>query len=93
MSFNEFINDDRTMDAVVRNFEIIGEAASKIPGDFKSDNLQIEWHRITNFRNRIIHSYFDIKYEIIWKIKEEKLPELSESIGDLINNSTFQVCL
>jgi uncharacterized protein with HEPN domain len=80
MNFADFISDDKTIDAVVRNFEIIGEAANRVPEDFKSDHPEIEWRRIIGFRNRIIHEYFGINYEIVWKIKEENIPELANFI-------------
>jgi uncharacterized protein with HEPN domain len=84
MSFDDFMGDDKTIDAVVRNFEIIGEAASRIPVDFKSDHPEIEWRRITAFRNRIIHEYFGIDYRQVWKIKEENIPELIDFIEQAI---------
>ena len=80
MSFDDFIKDDKTINAVVRNFEIIGEAANRVPEDFRSDHPEIEWRRIIAFRNRIIHEYFGINYEILWKIKEENISELTEFV-------------
>ena len=84
MSFDDFIKDDKTIDAVVRNFEIIGEAANRVPEDFRSDHPEIEWRRIIAFRNRIIHEYFGINYEILWKIKEENISELTEFVQQAI---------
>jgi hypothetical protein len=49
MSFDDFISDDKTIDAVVRNFEIIGEAANRVPDNFKSDHPEIEWRRMTGY--------------------------------------------
>jgi len=86
MSFDAFINDDKTIDAVVRNFEIIGEAANRVPEDFKTDHPEIEWRRIIGFRNRIIHEYFDIDYEIVWKIKDENIPALADFIEQAIED-------
>jgi uncharacterized protein with HEPN domain len=65
MSFDDFVNDNKTIDAVVRNFEIIGEAANRVPGDFKSNHPEIEWRRMTGLRNRIIHEYFGINYATV----------------------------
>lgn len=91
MSFDDFMNDDKTIDAVVRNFEIIGEAANRVPEDFKSKHPEIEWRRIIGFRNRIIHEYFGINYGMVWKIKEENVSELADfiqhAIDDLIRES------
>ena len=84
--FNEFINDEKTVDVVVRNFEIIGEAASRIPTDFKSDHTAIEWRRIIGFRNRIIHEYFGIDYKMVWKIKEEDVSDLADFVQQAIDD-------
>lgn len=86
MDFDVFINDDKTIDAVVRNFEIIGEAANRVPGEFKSGHPEIEWRRMTGLRNRIIHEYFGINYEIVWKIKEENIPELIDYVQQAIDS-------
>lgn len=75
-SFEEFIADEKTIDAVVRNFEIIGEAANRLPEDFKDAHADIDWFRIKGFRNRIVHAYFGIDYTIVWNIKETFLPSL-----------------
>lgn len=76
LSFEEFTKDGKTIDAVIRNFEIIGEAANWLPEEFKDNNPHIDWHRIRGFRNRIIHHYFGIDYVIVWEIKEKFLPNL-----------------
>lgn len=83
--FNAFISDDRTIDAVVRNFEIIGEASIRIDDEFKLNNPEIEWKRIRGFRNRIVHEYFGIDYEIIWTIIESYLDKLIFSISSLLD--------
>jgi uncharacterized protein with HEPN domain len=80
MTYEDFIKDPKTIDAVVRNFEIIGEAANKIPEDFKDNNSSVDWHRIRGFRNRIVHDYFGIDYNIIWNIKETILESLIDEI-------------
>ena len=90
MSFDDFIHDDKTIDAVVRNFEIIGEAANRIPEDFKSDHPEIEWRRMIGFRNRIIHEYFGIDYNTVWRIKEENLSELTDFIQQAIDGLNKQ---
>ncbi len=58
LNYDSFIADDKTIDAVVRNLEIIGEAANKIDNSFKIKNPQIDWNRIRGLRNRIVHDYF-----------------------------------
>ena len=90
MSFDNFINDDKTVDAVVRNFEIIGEAANRVPDDFKLDHPQMEWRRMTGLRNRIIHEYFGVDYTTVWKIKEENVPELADYIQQALDDLSRQ---
>jgi len=64
LGYDSFLSDDKTIDAVVRNFEIIGEAANRIGSDFRSINSEIEWNRIRGFSNRIVHDYFGIVSKI-----------------------------
>jgi uncharacterized protein with HEPN domain len=80
LSFEQFTNDSKTIDAVVRNFEIIGEAANRLPEEFKDRYPDIDWHRIRGFRNRIVHDYFGIDYSIVWEIKESYLPTLVNAL-------------
>jgi uncharacterized protein with HEPN domain len=82
-SFDDFIADSKTIDAVIRNFEIIGEAANRLPEEFKDKYHQIDWLRIRGFRNRIVHDYFGVDYEIVWQIKESYLPELLDKIREI----------
>jgi uncharacterized protein with HEPN domain len=83
LSFEEFIKDGKTIDAVIRNFEIIGEAANRLSEDFKDEHSNIDWHRIRGFRNRIVHNYFGIDYSIVWEIKELFLPNLIVTLKSL----------
>lgn len=86
LDFDLFITDDKTIDAVVRNFEIIGEAANRMDPDFRTINSEIDWNRIRGFRNRIVHDYFGIDYEIVWTIIENDLENLIEQLEDIISN-------
>jgi uncharacterized protein with HEPN domain len=85
LSFEDFLADDKTIDAVVRNFEIIGEASLRIDEDFKLENSQIEWKKLRGFRNRIVHDYFGIDYEIVWSILTQDLEELVFQLEQLLN--------
>jgi uncharacterized protein with HEPN domain len=84
MSFEMFQNDDKTIDAVIRNFEIIGEAANRIPDEIKDKFTEVNWHRIRGFRNRIVHDYMGVDLEIIWEIIEKNIDELQEQIEEII---------
>ncbi|MBL4656975.1 MAG: DUF86 domain-containing protein [Flavobacteriales bacterium] len=73
ISFEDFLKDSKTIDAVIRNFEIIGEAANRLSPQFRNANSHIEWTRIRGFRNRIVHDYFGIDYEIVWTIVQDNI--------------------
>lgn len=83
LSLDQFISDDKTVDAVIRNFEIIGEAANRLPEDFKDSHPGIDWFRMRGFRNRIVHAYFGIDHSIVWHIKETYLPILLAQLKSL----------
>lgn len=87
LDFNSFIADEKTIDAVVRNFEIIGEASNRIDPDFKDNNPEIEWKRIRGFRNRIVHDYFGVDYEIVWAIIESYLSELIDWLETIVDEN------
>jgi len=86
ITFEEFESDSKTIDAVIRNFEIIGEAAKLLPDDIKEKYTEVEWHRIRGFRNRIIHDYFGVDLQIIWKITHEQIPDLISGIIHILND-------
>ncbi len=75
LTYEDFIIDNKTIDAVIRNFEIIGEATKNLPNDFKNKYTMIPWEEMYRFRNIILHEYFGIDYSIVWKIVTEELPK------------------
>ena len=87
LDFDSFLSDDKTKDAVVRNFEIIGEAANRIDPDFRDNNPELEWNRIRGFRNRIVHEYFGIDYEIVWEIIDSYIDELIDWLETIIDEN------
>ncbi len=84
--YAKFQNDTKTIDAVVRNVEVIGEAANNLTGDFRSNNSQIEWRKIIATRNRIIHGYASVDLEIIWNITQSDLGNLKIEIEKILGN-------
>ena len=84
LDFDGFCTDSKTFDAVIRNFEIIGEASIRLTDDFKQSHPQIDWKRIRGFRNRIVHDYMGIDAEIVWDIKNNFLPELISKIKQIV---------
>jgi uncharacterized protein with HEPN domain len=85
LDYESFLSDDRTVDAVVRNFEVIGEAANRLGDHFRNLHADIEWNRIRGFRNRIVHEYFGIDYRIVWTIIETYLDDLIHNLEVLVN--------
>lgn len=83
-NYDTFSNDLKTVDAVVRNFITIGEAVSSLSSDFKILNPQIEWKKIKDFRNRMVHDYTGTDYEVVWDIIENFIGELAFQIQELL---------
>lgn len=79
-TFEEFAEDIRTIDAVVRNLMIIGEAVKNIPQDTKSKHDDIPWEEIIGMRNKVIHEYFGVDEDILWETIKEDIPELKKRI-------------
>lgn len=67
-TFDDFVKDRKTIDAVLRNLEIISEASKYLPSEIKNKNIDIDWIGIQGLRNRITHEYFGLSYQIIWVI-------------------------
>ncbi len=87
LSFEDFNFDVKTIDAVVRNFEIIGEAANKLPDEIKNKIPGVEWKKIIGLRNRIIHQYFGVDNGIIFFIIENELDNLEFDLKNFLNKS------
>ena len=86
LSFDAFSKDRKSVDAVVRNLEIIGEAASRLPDEFKEKYSEIEWYKVVGLRHRIVHEYFGVDLEIIWQILQKDLPELKHKIMQIMSD-------
>ena len=76
----QFLADEKTVDAVARNLEIIGEAVRWLPDDFKREHEGLPWEQVAGLRNRIVHDYFGLDLEIIWQVLQTALPELREQL-------------
>lgn len=78
---NDFLASGMAADAVVRNLEIIGEAANRLPEEFTARHSEIEWRKIIGLRNRIVHHYFGVDLDIIWVIIQQDLPPLENQLA------------
>ena len=79
-----FLKEEMRLDAVVRNLEIIGEAASRLSPSFREKHGEIEWKKIIGMRNRIIHAYDYVDYEIVWDVIKYDLVELEEKLKGIV---------
>jgi uncharacterized protein with HEPN domain len=86
LDFQQFKWDYKTVDAVIRNFEVIGEASKNVPQNIKLKYQNIPWDEMYRLRNRISHEYFGIDYEILWDIATNYLPQNHEDILKVIKS-------
>ncbi len=84
MSLNEFMRDSRTFEAVIHNLTVIGEAANHIPESHRADILEIEWRKIIDMRNVLVHQYFGIRHDVIWDAVQNKVPALEQQVRALL---------
>ena len=86
MGFREFKMNYLVVDAIIRNFEIIGEASKNITPEIKDKYPEIPWKKMYGLRNLIAHEYFGIDYEMIWEISKKNLPQNSIDIKNILEN-------
>jgi uncharacterized protein with HEPN domain len=80
MTFEEFRKDRRTSHAVIRDLEVIGEAAKNVPEEVRNRYPEVEWKRMAGLRDILSHHYFGVNVEIVWDIVQNKLPALVEQV-------------
>ena len=85
LNFEQFVQDDKTYDAVIRNLEIIGEAAKSVPEETRKHHPDVEWRKISGMRDVVAHAYFGVNDEIVWDVLENKIPVLQTQISEILN--------
>lgn len=88
LSFEGFCNDRKTYSAVIREFEIIGEAVGKLSDELKRKHPDVEWQDIKDFRNLLTHEYFGVDLEIVWKIVQDDLPALMDVVREILRKES-----
>lgn len=83
----QFLVDDTLRRAFVRSLEVIGEATKKVPDAFREQHPEVEWRAMAGMRDRLIHGYFGVDYELVWDVVQNKVPVLREQIGRILRDA------
>ena len=89
LDYSDFVNDSKTQDAIVRNLEIIGEAAGRLPESLRLKAPEIEWRKIVGLRNILAHEYFGVSLPVVWDIVQNKIDPLDGACRKLIENEAY----
>ena len=84
MSYEEFVQDDKTVSACIREIEVIGEATKQIPSEITDKFDDLPWSLMAKMRDKLIHWYFEVDEEIVWNVATQKLPMIKIQIDEII---------
>lgn len=90
ITYEQFTKDRKTLNAVVRSIEVIGEASKRLPDTLKAKYSELPWREITGMRDKLIHAYFGIDTETIWQTAKEDIPSMKKSIKKMIEDQQKQ---
>lgn len=80
LEYETFVDDELTVDAVLRNFEVIGEAAKNVPEDVREEYDEVPWSEMAGMRDKLIHGYSTVELAIVWKTVEAEIPEVKQQL-------------
>lgn len=84
MSYDVFVLDKRTINAVIRSLEVLGEATKHIPAGFRTKHPDVPWSKMAGMRDVLIHDYMGVDLKTVWKAAQERLPEIKPLVEDLV---------
>ncbi len=88
MDYSQFAADQRTMDAVIRNLEIIGDAARSLPAEIKGTMSQTDWRKVVGLRNLLLHQYFAVSTRVVWDVVQTKLASLRAACSNALTDDS-----
>ena len=87
MSFEAFVDDDRTLSAVLYKFAVMGEATKLLPEQIRAEYPDIPWRSIAGLRDKVIHGYIGVDYELLWETITKKIPRVIEGLHNILDNA------
>lgn len=85
LNFEQFVSNEKTFDAIVRNLEIIGEAAKHVPSEIRRRYPEVEWAKIAGLRDMVVHEYFGLDEDILWDVVQNRIPRLLDQIRQILS--------